>query len=127
MASLDKASVREEVARLKADFEKPSSQGKVSPETGALFKSLLLIVEPILSIFLEKQNRKTSKNSSLPSSQTGKDKTSLSRGAAVSKRSLDNQTVTKHRSIVRQRRWRDDPRSACGCPGLGGNSWSPMR
>ena len=48
MASLDKASVREEVARLKADFEKPSSQGKVSPETGALFKSLLLIVEPNL-------------------------------------------------------------------------------
>ncbi|WP_127477543.1 hypothetical protein [Sulfurivermis fontis] len=67
MASLDKASVREEIARLKADFDQLSQQGKIPPETKALFKSLLLIVELILSIFLDHQ---TSKNSSLPSSQT---------------------------------------------------------
>jgi len=95
MASLDKTSVREEVARLKADFEQLSRQGKVTPETGALFKSLLLIVELILSIFLERQ---TSKNSSLPPSQTDKDETSLVRSAAP-KRQLTSETVTNHRRV----------------------------
>jgi transposase len=99
MASLDKTSVREEVARLKADFKQLSRQGKVSPETGALFNSLLLIVELILSIFLERQTRKTSKNSSLPSSQTDKDETSLSRSEASPKRQLAAETVTNHRRV----------------------------
>ena len=40
--------------------------------------SMLLIVELILSIFLEKKTRKDNKNSSLPSSQTSKDETSKS-------------------------------------------------
>lgn len=98
MASLDKTSVREEVARLKTDFEQLSRQGKVTPETGALFKSLLLIVELILSIFLERQTRKTSKNSSLPPSQTDKDETSLARSAAP-KRQSASETVTNHRRV----------------------------
>ncbi|PID64265.1 MAG: hypothetical protein CR963_01025 [Gammaproteobacteria bacterium] len=40
-----------------------------------MLNSLLLVVELILSIFMEKKTRKTSKNSSLPSSQTAKDET----------------------------------------------------
>ena len=51
MASLDKTTVREEVAaRFKTDFEPLSRQGKVTPETGALFKSLWLIVELLLHL-----------------------------------------------------------------------------
>ncbi|WP_303906900.1 IS66 family transposase [Thiohalomonas denitrificans] len=99
MASLDKASVREEVARLKADFEQLSRQGKVTPETGTLFKSLLLIVELILSIFLERQIRKTPKNSSLPPSQTDKDETSLSRTSGSPKRQPSSGTVANHRRV----------------------------
>jgi len=38
--------------------------------------SLLVVVELILSVFLEKKTRKNSKNSSLSSSQTEKDETS---------------------------------------------------
>ena len=78
MATVDKNSVREEIARLKKDFENLCAEGKVSPEMRALMNSMLLIVELILSIFLEKKTRKDNKNSSLPSSQTSKDETSKS-------------------------------------------------
>lgn len=99
MATLNKTSVREEVARLKADFEELSRSGKVSPETGALFKSLLLIVELILSVFMERQTRKTSKNSSIPSSQTDKDETSRSSTERSTKPSSAGNTVSNHRCV----------------------------
>jgi len=76
MATADKTSIREEVDRLKQEFEKICSAGKVSSEIQVVMNSLLLVVELILSVFLEKKTRKTSKNSSLPSSQTAKDETS---------------------------------------------------
>jgi transposase len=76
MATLNKQSVRKEIERLKNDFDELCSAGKVSSEMRILMNSLLVIVELILSIFLEKKTRKNSKNSSLPSSQTKKDETS---------------------------------------------------
>ncbi len=63
--------------RLKSEFEQLCSEGKVSSEIRVLMSSLLVVVELILSIFLEKKTRKNSKNSSLPPSQTQKDETSL--------------------------------------------------
>jgi len=77
MASLDKSSVREEIDHLKAQFEQLSAEGKLSSEAKMLFTSLLLIVDLILSIFLERQTRKNARNSSLPSSQTEKDESAL--------------------------------------------------
>lgn len=76
MARIDKISVREEVDRLKKEFEQLCADGKVSAEIQVVVSSLLVIVELILSIFLEKNTRKTSRNSSVPSSQTDKDETS---------------------------------------------------
>ena len=76
MATIDKISVREEIDRLKHEFEQLCSAGKVSSEIQDVMNSLLVIVELILSIFLEKKTRKNSRNSSLPSSQTKKDETS---------------------------------------------------
>jgi len=76
MATVDKASIREEVDRLKQEFEQLCSAGKVSSEIRIVMNSLLVVVELILSVFLEKKTRKNSKNSSLPSSQTEKDETS---------------------------------------------------
>lgn len=77
MSTIDKTSVRKEVDRLKNEFEQLCSEGKVSPEIRILMNSLLVVVDLILSIFLEKKTRKNSKNSSLPSSQTSKDETSV--------------------------------------------------
>ena len=85
MATLDKSSVREEVDHLKAQFEQLRGEGKLSSEATVLFRSLWLIVDLILSIFLERQTRKTSANSSLPPSQTDKDHSSLSSGGSHGK------------------------------------------
>jgi transposase len=76
MATMNKTRVREEVERVKKEFELLSTEGKVTPEVQVLMNSLLLVVDLILSIFLEKTTRKNNKNSSLPSSQTTKDETS---------------------------------------------------
>jgi len=75
MATADKTSIRDEIDRLKQEFEQLCSEGKVSPEIRVVMNSLLVIVELILSVFLEKKTPKNSKNSSLPSLQTEKDKT----------------------------------------------------
>lgn len=75
MANINKISVREEVDRLKQQFCQLRETGQMSPEVGILFDSLLVIVELILSVFMEKTTRKNSKNSSLPPSQTEKDET----------------------------------------------------
>lgn len=78
MATINKTSVREEVDRLKHEFDELCSDGKVSSEIRVVMNSLLVVVELILSVFLEKKTRKNSKNSSLPSSQTEKDETATS-------------------------------------------------
>ena len=104
MTTLDKSSVREEIDHLKVQFEQLRTEGKLSSEAQVLFSSLLLIVDLILSIFLERQTRKTSRNSSLPSSQTDEDDSSLPlsgsngkgkrlRGGAAQNRSV-RETVT---------------------------------
>ena len=80
MATLNKTSVREEVGRLKQEFDQLCSDGKVSPEIRAVMSSLLVVVDLILAIFLEKTTRKNNKNSSLPSSQTDKDETAAAHG-----------------------------------------------
>ena len=85
MATLNKTSVREEVDRLKQEFDKLCSDSKVSPEIRAVMSSLLVVVDLILAIFLEKTTRKNNKNSSLPSSQTDKDETAVANGVEKSK------------------------------------------
>lgn len=77
MATLDKASVREEIDKLKSDFESLSRDGKMTAESLALMKSLFLIVDLILSIFLERTTKKNPRNSSIPSSQSDADESAL--------------------------------------------------
>ena len=62
MASLDKICVRTEVSRLKADYEQLCADEKITAESKALMMSMFLIVELILSIFLEKSTKKTNQN-----------------------------------------------------------------
>ena len=78
MASLDKTSVRGQVEKLKNDFWQLRRDGKVTPETQAIMGSMLMIIELILAIFLERTTKKNSGNSSIPPSQTGKVNSSLS-------------------------------------------------
>ena len=77
MAQIDKTSVRNEVSKIKADFEKLCTDGKITSEIKFLMNSMFMIMELMLSIFLEKATKKDNKNSSIPSSQTDKDESSL--------------------------------------------------
>ena len=86
MTSLDKQSVREEFDKIKQNFQKQVNSGKVSDEVASLFNMLMILFNVVLSIFLEKKTKKTSKNSSIPSSQTDEDNTSSSTKTTLPKK-----------------------------------------
>jgi transposase-like protein len=100
MANIDKKSVRNEVDKVKAEFESLCESGKVSSEIKVLMSSMLMIMELILSIFLERQTRKNSKNSSLPPSQTDKDDTSLPPKDSHKKGKEENNTMVDNARVV---------------------------
>ena len=72
MASVNKASLREEFATLKGQFERLCAEGKVSEELRAVVQALLMLFELLMAVFMEKHTPKRSHNSGLPPSQTGK-------------------------------------------------------
>ncbi|WP_404360868.1 IS66 family transposase [Methylotuvimicrobium sp. KM1] len=100
MANLDKASVRTEVSRLKADFERLCAEGKITCESQAIMTSLFLVVELILAIFLERTTKKDTTNSSKPSSQTEKDESSLGRAGSNGKGKADNKASAHNSRTV---------------------------
>ena len=93
MANIDKKSVRNEVSKVKAEFETLRDAGKVSNEIAALMSSMLMIMELILSIFLERKTKKNSANSSIPPSQTDKDDTALLPKGSNNKGKNENHTI----------------------------------
>jgi transposase len=99
MASLDKTSVRTEVGQLKTDFEKLCAEGKITSESKALMLSMFMIIELILSIFLERTTKKDNKNSSIPSSQTSKDESSLDQPGSKGKGKNENDALVKNTRV----------------------------
>jgi transposase len=101
MATIHTNSIREELARIKEEFASQTKANKVSPESSMLIKSLIMLLELVFSIFLEKTTRKTSRNSNKPSSQTGKDNTSISKKGSNSKgKSEDMISADNSRTVV---------------------------
>ena len=96
MASLDKSTVRNEVSRLKDDFEQLCADGKITSESKVLMNSMFMIIELILSIFLERSTKKDNKNSSKPSSQTEKDESALGHQGSKGKGKHENSGTTKN-------------------------------
>ncbi len=96
MANLDKTSVRNEVDRVKADFEALCAKDTVSPEMKALCNSLFMIIDLILSIFLEKTTQKHNQNSSIPSSQTEKDLTTPEQEGSHGKGKAEDNKLAKN-------------------------------
>jgi hypothetical protein len=64
--------------------------------------SMFMIVELILSIFLEKTTKKDNKNSSIPSSQTGKDESSLDHQGSNGKGKKENDNLAKNTRVHEQ-------------------------
>ena len=79
MAGVNKQSLREEFATLKGRFAQLSADGKITAESRALIEALLMLLQVLIAVFMERLTPKTSTNSSRPSSQTAKDETAISR------------------------------------------------
>jgi len=99
VASVNTTSVREEIARIEQDLTRLGEQGKLSDESRILFRSLLMIVNMLVAVFMEKNTRKTSKNSSIPSSQTGDDKSSATSGSNGKGLAQNDESFDNSRSV----------------------------
>ena len=99
MPTINKSSVRNEVGRLKAEFESLCAKGKVTDEIKVLMSSMLMILELMLSIFLERSTKKDSNNSSKPPSQSEKDESSLSHQGSNGKGKKENNTLARNTRI----------------------------
>ena len=65
---MSKDSIRKKIDEAKANVAKTLASGNVSPESKALIDTLLMIIEILVAVFLEKKTRKDSSNSGLPPS-----------------------------------------------------------
>ena len=79
MASVNKQSLREEFEALKGRFDQQCVDGRMTSDNRELFRALLMLLELLMAVFLEKHTPKTNTNSSKPSSQTPKDETAITR------------------------------------------------
>lgn len=115
MPTVNQASLRDEFARLKGEFGTLTAAGKVSSETAVLVSAMMMLLELMVAIFLEKNTRKNSKNSSLPSSQTGADESATGTPGAKSKGSggqgqpFDKSRTVESTQVI--------PVSTCSCCG----------
>lgn len=80
MPSVNKQSLRQEFDQLKNQYEHLSNEGKITPEVGTLLQAMIMLFELLIAVFMEKKTKKNNRNSSKPSSQTGKDNTSTQPG-----------------------------------------------
>ena len=90
MSSVNKQSLREEFDTLKAQFVSLCSEGKMGPESRALFQAMLMLFELLMAVFMERRTIKDSSNSSKPSSQTSKDDTAASQPGAKGRGKEEN-------------------------------------
>lgn len=100
MASIHTNSVREELDRIKDEFALQSKAGKVSSESAMLIKSLIMLIDILFAIFLEKITKKNNRNSGKPSSQTGTDDTALGRSGAKGKGKRENPLLAENARTV---------------------------
>ncbi len=100
MATIDKQSVRAEVDKVKAEFDALCAAGKVNDEVRVLMRSMLMIIDLILAIFMERKTRKTSTNSSLPPSQTDKDDSALPASGSHGKGKADRSAAAGNTRTV---------------------------
>ena len=100
MATINHQSVREEAERIKAEFDKLSAGKKTNNETKMLFHSMLMLINLLIAIFLEKSTKKNNQNSSNPSSQTEKDESSsIDKGSNVKGKLESNATANNTRTV----------------------------
>lgn len=100
MGSVNKQSVREEAERIKAEFNRIAADKKINAETNMLIQSMFMLINLLIAIFLEKSTKKNNKNSSKPSSQTGKDESALANPGTNSKGKQESHAVANNTRTV---------------------------
>ena len=76
MACVNSASLRQEFDGYKADIDSlRKKKGKISKEADVVFSGMCRLLGIVIAILLEKTAEKTSKNFSIPPSQTDRDET----------------------------------------------------
>ncbi|MDM7994669.1 MAG: hypothetical protein QUT30_03175 [Acidobacteriota bacterium] len=90
MSSVNKQSLREEFDTLKSQFKHLCAEGKMGPDSRALFQAMLMLFELLMAVFMERNTVKNSKNSSRPSSQIAKDETAAIQLGSKSKGKAQN-------------------------------------
>jgi transposase len=123
MGTTDKKSLREEAERITSEFERLAASKKISSEAQMLFQSMLMLINLLIAIFLEKTTKKNSKNSSTPPSKASKDESSIThigsngKGKLEANVTADNtrtvETVTKAKVTKCDICGKDLSRSAC--------------
>jgi transposase len=100
MASVNKQSLREEFDALEGRFKQQCAEGRMTADNRDLFQALLMLLELLMAVFMEKHTPKTSANSGRPSSQTPKDETAISRPGHHSKgKKLDQARSANTRTV----------------------------
>jgi transposase len=100
MATINHQSVREEAERIKAEFDNLVTDKKINSESKMLFKSMLMLINLLIAIFLEKTTKKNNKNSSKPSSHTEKDESSTTDKGSKGKGKLESDTTANNTRTV---------------------------
>ncbi len=100
MASVNGQSVREEAERITSEFNRLTANKKIDTEIKILFQGMLMLINLLVAIFLEKTTKKGNKNSSKPSSQTEKDESSITNPGTNGKgKSEYNTTANNTRTV----------------------------
>ena len=100
MSSVNRESVRQEAERIKLDFDRMLSTKKIDVDIKILFQSMLMLLNLLISIFLEKTTKKTDKNSSKPPSQTEKDESALSHTGTNGKGKAESDAVANNTRTI---------------------------
>ena len=100
MGSVNGQSVREEAERIKAEFDRIAANKKIDSESKMLFQSMLMLINLLIAIFLEKTTKKNNKNSSKPSSQTEKDESAITNSGTNGKGKQENNTTANNTRTV---------------------------
>lgn len=100
MGTVNRESIRDEAERISTEFDRLFAENKITNESKLLFQSMLMLINLLIAIFLEKTTKKTNINSSKSSSQVEKDESSLSNSGTNGKgKSENNTTVNNMRTI----------------------------
>jgi transposase len=100
MSTINKQSLREEAERIKSEFDRLALDKKINSESKMLFQSMLMLINLLIVIFLEKTTKKDNKNSSKPSSQTEKDESSLTNKGSKGKGKQEPDAVASNTRTV---------------------------